>query len=219
MPAYAWTRTLPELQDMILRKLGVLGSGDSADAGDAAVVQEAIDARLKELHALGVLWWNVAGASTPLSLLAGVQTVAVAATDFLYPLALTVSVNTQEMPVSIIGKRQFDAIPGKADRGQPVQAFFDGATVYFYPVPDANYTANLSYQAQAADTDIAEDVDVPPGMLRSLASLVAGDLLDQFGIVGEMAARLMGQQDPAMRTIRALNAERVDSETIAPTWY
>ena len=115
---------------MVLRKLGVLGAGQAAEAEDSEVVFEAMDARLKEMHALGILWWNVAGAATNLTLTAGVATTTIAATDYLYPVTLMLTVGTDQQPVDIIGHSEYQAITNKTDRGEPVKAFFSGTTVY-----------------------------------------------------------------------------------------
>ena len=71
MATYTFTRTREQMRDMIGRKLGIKESGQELDSEDAAIVLEAMDLRLKELHRLGVLWWQVSGASTSITLTGG----------------------------------------------------------------------------------------------------------------------------------------------------
>lgn len=49
--ATSFTRTREQLRDLIGRKIGVKESGQTMDAEDAAIIHEAIDLRLKEMHA------------------------------------------------------------------------------------------------------------------------------------------------------------------------
>lgn len=218
--ATAWTRTREQLRSMIGRKLGILGTGQTLSAEDAYVVDEGMDARLKELHSLGLLWWQVAGAATTVTLTAGQATASLSAiTDFLFPVSLMLPVGTDQQPVEFIGHRQYHAIPNKTEQGEPEYAYINGSTMYLWPVPQTGYSASLTYQAIATDTATGVTPDVPVSMLRAFAVVVAADLTDDFGVpVGKQQA-LMAQQVMALRTIRALNAERVDGATVAPDWY
>lgn len=215
MPTYSFTRTLPQMQSLILRKLRYLDPGETADGTDLAIVDEAIDLRLKELHALGVLWFNVAGATTNLALVGGTETVSLSAiTDFLYPVTVKLRIGTEDRDVEIISHRQYQAITNKAESGEPDKVFFSGSTAYFHPTPSANYAAKLTYQAIAADTETPNAPDVSVSMMRSLVTLVAADLIDDFGVPEQLAQRLLAQAQIAERTIRTLNAERVDSTPV-----
>ena len=219
MATYAWTRTRLQFAQMVLRKLGVIGDAEVPAAGDAALVYEATDARLKEMHWLGVLWWNVAGEEIDLTLTGGVSTVAIVEGDYLFPVSLSLVVGTDTQPIEIIGHRAWRAIPNKTDTGEPEKAFFDGLTVNLYPVPGTAYTAKLTYQAAADDTDGVLPPDVPVSMLRALSVIVAGDLVDEYGLPDNRAQRLLIQVPQAIRTIRALNQERVETTPVAPSWF
>ncbi len=219
MPTYTWTRTRQEVRDKVLRMLGVLGAGQTAAPEDSVVVFEAIDARLKELHALGILWWNVAGAATNLTLTAGQATTTIAAADYLFPVSLMLTVGTSQQPVEIIGHREYQALTNKTDRGEPARAYFDGATVYLFPVPQISGTAQLTYQAIAADGESTATPDVRVEALRCLAQIVAGDLVDEFDQPEQKTQRLIALQAQALRTLRALNQQRTDATTVTPDWY
>jgi hypothetical protein len=220
MPTYSFTRTLPEVQKLVLRKLGVLGAGETASSDDAELVNEAIDLRLKEMHALGVLWFNVAGATTNLSLVGGTATVSLSAiTDFLFPVSVKLRVGDEDQDVEIISHLEYQNIPNKSETGEPEQVFFSGASAYFWPTPDANYTAKLTYQAIAADTNNPDAPDVPVSMMRSLVTLVAYDCADAFGAPEPRLLRLLSEAKEAEKTIRTLNTQRVDSTTVEADYF
>ncbi len=219
MASYAWNRTQDQVRDMILRKLGVLGAADVADADDAAVVVEAMNARLKEMHTIGVLWWNVAAAQTALTLTANAATATVAEDDFLYPLTASLDINTEQKSLEIIGHGQYQAIADKARIGEPEQVFFSGSVARFWPVPSSAYTARLTYQAISADIETNTPVDIPAAAVRPFVDLVAGDLVDDFGIDAARAARLIAKQTQAMKAIRMVAYQRVDSAPVTPDYY
>lgn len=219
MATYVWNLTRANLIASILRKLGVLGSGDTVQPEDSAVVAEALDARLKELHALGALWWNVSGAQTSLTLVAGTATVTISATDYLFPVSMMLTVGTEQQPIEIIGHRQYQAIPDKATSGNPEYVFIDGTTARFWPVPSANGTAKLTYHAIAADTESGAAVDVPASMVRSLSEVIAADLVNEFNPPQDRALRLLAGRAEALRTLRMLKREQIDTVTVAPAWF
>lgn len=217
--AYAWNRTREQVRDMVLRKLGVLGIGDDATPEDAAIVDEAMNARLKELYTLGVLWWSVAATQTQLTVAAAASSATVTAEDFLYPISATLTVTTEQQPLEIIDHRTYQAIPDKATTGRPERVFFKGGVARFWPVPTENETVNLTYQAIAADTATNTALDVPAAAMRAFVDLVAGDLVDDFGVPDSTAARLMVKQAAAVKTIRMVANQRVDTVTVTPDYY
>ena len=218
MPTYSFTRTREQLRDRVLRKLGMLGAGETPSADDSAVVNESIDLRLKEFHRLGTLWYQVAGAATDVALVGGTAT-ANAPTDCLFPISMSVRIGTDDKPLDVLGHRQYQAITNKLDTGEPEAVFFSGGVFRFWPVPDANYTAKLTYQAIAADSAAATAPDVDVAMMRAFANIVAADLIDDFRVPESDAQRLLAQVEPCIRTIAALNAERVDVAPVAADYF
>lgn len=218
MATYTWTRTREQVQSMVLRKLGVLAEGQSAEPEDVEIVNEAIDARLKEFHRLHVLWFSVTGAATSVTLDESPESLS-AVTDFLYPISLMVSKGTDSWPVEIIGHRQYQEITDKTQTGDPEKAFFSGGNVYLWPVPSQTYTGNLTYQAIAADSEQAAALDIDVAMVRCFADIVAGDLIDDYSITGERAARLERRQAIGRRDLLALNAQKVGNATVSAEYY
>lgn len=220
MPTYTFTRTLGQMRSLVLRKLRYLDSSETVSADDAAVVDEAINLRLKELHALGILWFNVAAATTDLALVAGTATKSLSAvTDFLFPVTVQLRIGTEDRNVEIISHREYQAITTKADSGEPEKVMISGGMAYFWPTPDAAYTAKLTYNAIAADTNSPDTPDVPVSMLRSLGSLVAWDCADDFGVPEQRMARLKIEAEEAETKLRVLNAERVDATPVQADYF
>lgn len=220
MPSYTFTRTLAQMRKLVLRRLRYLDPDESPTATEEAIVDEAIDLRLKELHALGTLWFNVSGATTDLALTSGTATKSLSAvTDFLYAISVNLRIGTDDWPIELISHKQYQDIENKAEQGEPEQVFIAGGTAYFWPTPDDNYTAKLTYHAIAADTSSPSAPDIPVAMMRSLVTLVAADLVDDFTVPEALAQRLLAQAVVAERTIRTLNTERVDNATVEMTSF
>lgn len=219
MPTYSFTLNREEFAGKVLQKLGVAAIGEAVGGDDYAVACDALDLRLKELHALGVLWWQVSGAATSVSLTAGVATATIAATDYLFPVTLSLVVGSSEYPMDIIGHREYQAITDKTEGGEPQKAFVSGSTIYLWPVPQQNYTAKLTYEAIAADSAIGSAPDIRVEAMRALIDIVAGDLVDDYETPEPKASRLLAKQTDGLRIIRALNQQRVDSVTVTPEWY
>lgn len=219
MPTYTFTRTREQFVEKVLFKLGVLGAGDSVSGEDLSLVADAIDMRLKELHALGVLWWNVSGATTDVVLSSGVATATISATDYLFPVSMAVRVGTEDHQLELIDHRTYQAIEDKASQGEPERVFISGTTARFYPVPQSNYTAKLTYQAIAADSEAGAALDIRVEAIRSFVDVVAGDLIDEYEISEPKASRLLMRQELGLRTLRALNQQRVSTSTITPDYY
>lgn len=219
MPTYSFSRTREQFSSDVLQKLGVLRVGGAASGRDFAKVSDALDLRLKELHELGVLWWQVGGAATNVALTAGVASASIAATDFLYPISMSVSIGVDQVPLEIIGHREYQAIEDKASTGEPEKVFFSGSTAYFYPAPQSGYTAKLTYQAIAADSENGQRPDVPVACLKALIDVVAGDLVDDYETPEPKASRLLQKQAIGLQTIRALNSQRVDAGTVSTDYF
>jgi hypothetical protein len=218
MPTYTFTRTREQMRDMVLRKLNALGIDETANAEDAVLVYEAMDIRLKELHSLNLLWFEVASALSDVTITSGSATTN-AGSDVLYPVSMSVRVGSEDFPLEIVDHRTFQAIPNKTETGQPEKMLFSGGVYRFWPVPDANYTGKLTYQQMAADTAAAAAPNVPVAMMRSLVTLIVYDLADDYGLSEQAISRLAAQSEGAMRTIRALNAQRVDNKTVEVSYF
>jgi hypothetical protein len=219
MPTYTFTRTREQFAAKVLGKLGILAAGETAGGNDLALVSDAIDMRLKELHVLGVLWWNVSGAATDIALTAGVATATISATDYLFPVSMAVRIGTEDHELEIIDHRTYQAIQDKTNQGEPEQVFIQGTTVRFYPVPQSSYTAKLTYQAIAEDSATSTALDIRTEAIRSFIDVVAADLIEEYETPEPKASRLLAKQAVGLNTLRALNQQRVDVTTSQPDYF
>ena len=131
-----FTRTRNQLADLVLGKLGAKANGVSADSADMEIIYEALDLRLKEIHKFGIFWRKVD--ETPLSFSLTANTNSASATvDILFPIQMTVTDGSLDMPVAIIGAREYAAIKNKADTGRPTRVLWKGRSTFVprWPAP------------------------------------------------------------------------------------
>lgn len=203
-----FNRTRNQMATLVLKKLGVVASGGTAASADMEDVYEAIDLRLKEIHKLGIFWRKVDETALSISLTAN-QSSASATVDILFPISMTVVDGSLDQPVDIIGRVEYAALENKAEQGTPTKALWKGSAEFlFHPVQTAATTANLIYEKIADDTADATAPDVEQSMMRSLATIVAYDVGDEYGIPEQKMMRWKGEAAQAERDIRKLGAER-----------
>ena len=215
----SFSRTRNQLATLVLKKLGVLAAGATADtsaaSADADAVYEALDLRLKEMHRLGIFWRKVTSVPVTFSLTSSIVSASAGAGDILFPIKMTFTDGTDDLPVDIIGMREYAAIEDKTTSGTPTKTLWKGGTEFvFYPVPSANGTAKLLYEKIADDTSASAAVDVDVSMLRSLRDMICYDLGDHFAKPDQTMLRFAKEAEMAERHIRYLSAERVDYSAV-----
>lgn len=210
-----FSRTREQLAALVLGKLGVLASGGSASANDLAVVYEAIDLRLKEMHHLGTFWRKVAPTASTFNITANTASAAHGLTDLLFPVSLHVTVNSVDEPITIISPIYYAGLGEHTQQGDAIYAMRNGANFIFWPVPTANRTVKILYQKIIDDTEASIAPDVEVSMMKSLAILIAYDLADQFGIPESKIRRWETYAIKAERTIQNLSALEVDLLPVA----
>lgn len=208
--SYSFTRTREQLRDMVMAKLGNFDPGETVSSEDAATIYEAIDVRIKEMHRLGVFWPHVTKRPLSFALTAGVAS-ASASVDILYPISMHVVDGSKDMPVDIIGIREYAAIENKAEGGVPLKALYNGSAEFiFWPVPTTSTTAKITYEAITDDTAANTPPDVDTAMLRWLKDLIAFDLGDEFGKSDTVMQRWERAAIRAELNIRKLAVQHVD---------
>jgi hypothetical protein len=213
-----FTRTREQLRDMVLRKLRVLGIDRTANSEEEEIVNEAIDLRLKELHRIGTLWWNVASSQRNLTVSNGVATVT-APGDMYAPISLHIRLNDQDYPVDLVHHRVYQEIGTKLDTGRPEVAEFIGGVFRLYPVPDQAYTAKLTYERIIQDTAANTAPDVPVSMLLWLKVLVAYDVADDFRVPEPRLIRLEREAKVAERNLRTLNTVKFETQPVPVEYF
>lgn len=200
-----------QAREKIASRCGIRAAGNVLKPEDRAVINTAIDLRLKELHRKQALWFSTSGDATALTLTAGVATVEATSPGFLFPISFMLDVDGKERPIEIIDHRTFQSIEDKAEAGEPKQAFFDGTTAYLWPVPITTRTAWLTFQGMAADSNDVDPLDMDVGAMRVFLNLVALDVADDFDVDEAKVQRWMASQAGWMRELYALSAERTDT--------
>lgn len=177
----AFTRTREQFGALVLRKLKVLASGETADSGDLDIVYEALDLRLKELHEHGIQFWKMATASTTLTYSASITAVALPS-DFIMPQTIGIVDGTDTIPIDFISHSDYEEIIDKSATGFPQKAHIDYSTsmLYLWPIPNETKYGKLTYEKKPDDTAAATAPDVPVELMRSMADIVANDVVDQF---------------------------------------
>lgn len=212
----SYTRTRSQVAGMVLRKLGVAGPA-TIDANDAAVVYEAADLRLKEIHKLGIFWRKVDPVASTFSLSAGTVSAHLATADVLFPILMTVrNGSVDDEPVQIIGIQEYNAIENKSDTGLPTKALWKGSNEFlFWPVPLAAGTARLVYEKFADDTSADSALDIDVAMIRCMKDLITYDVADAFGVDEQKMMRFAKEAAKAELDIRKLSVQRVSLEAVA----
>lgn len=206
--ATAYSMTRERLRDKILRKLRVLGADESPSDSDASIVYEAIDLKLKELHVLGYLWWKISIVTSNLSATGGNPVVSAPA-DMLYP--VTVVIDNVSLP--IIQHRAYRG-RDKSSTGAPREVHFSNGSFYFWPTPQADVTATLTYQKILDNTAAGTPVDVPDHLLNTVSTMIAATLADDFQIPEDRTVRLMQEAAGAERRFMMLNAPESDNDPV-----
>lgn len=97
---------------------------------------------------------------------------------------------TDELPASIISRRDYMDRTDKTSTGRPVQIWFhsdedDGPTVTTWPVPDDSYVLNVDYRKPYAGiTDSTVDVEVPDYWVEAIVYGLAQRCGINFGKAG-----------------------------------
>ena len=206
----SFTLTREAMAASILRKLGVIASGESASVNDLAIIYEAMDLRLKELHVLGLFWRKLTTTEATFTITANTAVAATGLTDILFPVSMHVTINNNDTDIKIIDPISYSTIELKTQQGEPLYAMRRDNSFVFWPVPTANRTAKLTYEKIIDDTQVSTAPDVEVSMMKSLITLVSSDLADSFGIDERKIIRLLKEAEMAERKIRNLSAPRVD---------
>lgn len=211
--SFSFTRTREQLAQLVLGKIQQV-QPTAVLSADMDTVYEAIDLRLKEMHVLGTYWRKVNKAPLSFSVTNNVNS-ASATVDVLFPIQMVIVDGDREGKVRIIGTREYAAIEDKTATGVPNVALWNGSAEFiFHPVPITDTTAKLTYEKFADDTAAATTPDVDGAMLRALCDLVKYDLVDQFGVPADKAARWEREATKAEKRIKYLAAERVEPSRV-----
>lgn len=181
-------------QDIInraLRLIGAISQGEAAEADDTANALEALNGLLASWSLERLNIYRIAENTLPLSAGVGSYTVGpggalnIPRPDRLAS-AFVRDVNGMDIPLSVIDKPAYDAIPDKALPGTyPDRIWLDPATplatLHLWPLPGANLTLHLSTWQALAGVALADTLVLPDGYERALAYNLALELAPEYG--------------------------------------
>ena len=210
-----------ELITQTLRKMGVLGVAQALDADEAEAIRIELNTMLKGWQRSGPhLWKKTEGSVTLVNATAS------------YDMALTLNplrvisaryrdTASRDLPLRLFSREDYFALPLKTSSGIPTQYYFDpqrGApTLYLWPVKATvtTETVRLTYQKRIDDIDdLANDIDIPQEHFDVVMYALAERLLDDYGIEGEVAQRILLRAGELKQS--ALDWEREDEVLFTP---
>lgn len=196
-----WTRTATQICIDALQHLNVLGSGETASAGDMQLALGALDAILKELPLSGYAWPQLSGEVA--MTYAAAQTMALPADYFAYPVAWK-TVNGYQVPLTQIPHAIWIGMQDRTATADAVTHFYvsPDKAFYLWPVPAADPVVTLQYQKIVPDAVGSATPTIPQYWLNALGYGVANELALKFGLPQdrrvEIAQRWAAKHDKAL---------------------
>jgi hypothetical protein len=219
--SYDFSLTAREAIDFALKKINVVGLGQSISAAEAEDARLALMLMLKSWQQRGPhLWKKTEGSVTMTNAAASYNLFAT-----LNPLRILDvryrDTNSIDLPMKMRERSQYFDLPDKAAAGTPVTWYFDpqrGApTLYVWPVKATITTETLrvTYQKRTDDVDdLDDDIDVSQEQLETVGYNLAARLLDDHGIGGEVANRIIARAE--MLLVEAMDYDREDTLVFCP---
>ena len=178
-----WTLTRERIAALALEKCGY-EPGVTADSAHTAIALEALDGLLKELPLYGYSWPKTVAGQAALTLTAATQQTSLPADYYGQPIITFVDASTYEIPLKLVTLPEWMAISNKsATASYPTMGFIDRSDVLWtWPIQTANVSAKISYQQIIDDTAASTAPDVGSTWHLALATGVASEIGDIFGV-------------------------------------
>jgi len=199
-----------------LRKMGVLGVAQVLDADEAEECRVELNTMLKGWQRKGPHLWKTVEGTIPL--LANTASYNLAAT--LNPLRIMSlryrDASLRDLPMRLFTREEYFDLPMKSSTGNPTQYYFDaqrGApTLYVWPLLTTVTTEVLAatYQKRMDDIDdLNDDIDIAQENFDTLIYALAARLLDDYGVEGEVAKRIIGRSQGLLEDVMGFDREEV----------
>jgi hypothetical protein len=214
--SYDFSLTARQVIDYALKKINVVGLGQSVAAADAEDARLALNMMLKSWQLKGPHLWKKTEGSV--SLTNATQSYNLFST--LNPLRILDvrfrNTDDIDLPMMEMVRQQYFDLPQKDSAGIPTTYYFDpqrGApTLYVWPVKATVTTETLrtTYQKRFDDLDdLDDDIDVEQEWLETVGYNLAARLADDHGIGGEIASRIIARAE--MLHAEAMDYDREDT--------
>jgi len=218
-----WAPTRDSIINSALRKLGVLGEGESANSAQLSDAQTALNAVISELQTMGMQLWS--RVEYTLTLVSGQQsyTFGVSQSENTpFPLKLVqanlvVPNSASRLNMEVLAHYDFNNLP-VSSTGQPVnlmyQPFNNYGVISVWPTPDASVpsgtTIALTYQRPFdVYTAAGETMDFPQEWANTLIYQLALLLADEYSLPIPDKQWLEKQADRHLNTALSQGQEEV----------
>jgi hypothetical protein len=196
-----WTRTAQQICTDALEHINVLGTGETATAGDMQKALGALDGVLKGLPLSGFNWPQLSG-EVALTF-AAAQTMALPTDYFDFPVAWK-TLNGYKVPLEQIPHAIWVGMQDRTVTGEAVTHFYISPAKVFYlwPTPSVDPVVTLQYQKIIPDADATATPIVPQYWIAPLGYGVANALGLKYGVPQqtrvEIAQRWQAERDGAL---------------------
>lgn len=212
----SFTMTRTQIAQRVLGKVLKVARNASLASADTELVYEALDLRLKEMHKMGRFWRKVTSVPVTFSLTGGQVSASAGAGDILFPVSITWHNDGTSLPIYIINKEEYAAIPDRDSEGKPQRALWKGGSEFmFYPVPMEDGIAELLYEKIVDDTSAGAAVDIEVSMIRCMIDVIKYDVADDYGVDEQIQQRWRQEARQAEIDMRKLGTPRTDLTTVA----
>jgi len=199
-----------------LRKMAVLGVAQVLDPDEAEDCRIELNTMLKGWQRHGPHLWKTEEGAIPLL-----------ANTASYDLSLTLNplrimsmryrdAQARDLPMRLFTREEYFDMPLKTSTGVPTQYYFDvqrgSPTVYVWPLLTTVTTEVLTatYQKRMDDIDdLSNDIDITQENYDTLIYAFAARLLDDYGVEGEVAKRIIGRSQGLLDDAMSFDREDV----------
>lgn len=208
-----------------MRKIGVLGIGQTANADEAANAVIELNLMLKQWAIEGPFLFTKRESSQVLS-----------ANDADYTLSVTLPLRiiearyrdtsspVHDVPMQPLTRDEYFQLPVKLATGIPTTYYFDpvatGGILYVWPVLSSATTESIryTYQRRIEDVDdLANNLDIPQEWLGVVGYCLADRLLDDYGVVDKVGDRITARAQQMLQS--AKDYEREEFTFLRPGFY
>jgi len=205
--------TATTIVEQALRRLGVLGGGETADPNDSADCLIALNELLGQ--------WSMTRSMAPAKI---TETKTLVASTGVYTLGPTGTLTFTYRPIKIHTayvrrdsldyevrewtQAEYNATIAKTTEGTPRHFLYVPSVLLgslsLYPEPDYAYTLTLTYDAALTSwATLVTDIDLAPGVQSALAISLAEYISEQFSV--KLTPGLVGQAANARRMMKRMN--------------
>lgn len=203
-----------ELITQALRKMNVLGLTQALDADEAEDNRIELNMLLKGWARSGPHLWKKAEGSIPLVNATASYDLAATLNPVRILSARYRDTAGRDLPMRLFTRQDYFDLPLKSSTGIPTQYYFDpqrGApTIYVWPVKQTvtTETIRVTYQKRVDDIDdLSNDIDIPQEHFDTLLYAFAERRLDDYGIEGEVAQRIIGRSQSLLASAQDFERE------------